>query len=116
MTLTGYVLSCTATALSAGSIAYSTIIGRRTKQRLASAAATLQRTAATLAQINQMPPCGQPQPLHGSGRIRQDAACHEHHPAYDADTRLATPNGQCTRCGLLIRDDRGQWRAVAVTA
>jgi hypothetical protein len=47
---------------------------------------------------------------------RQDAACRDSHPAYDAATRLRVSNGQCTRCGLLIQDDRGQWRAIAVTA
>ncbi|OKI22217.1 hypothetical protein [Streptomyces sp. CB03911] len=47
---------------------------------------------------------------------RQDAACTKDHPAYDSATRLRVSTGQCTRCGLLIQDDQGQWRAVAVIA
>lgn len=65
------------------------------------------------AQVNGPPAAGPTAPSGLLALPPQDDACRQDHPAYDADTRLATPTGQCTRCGLLIQDDRGVWRAVA---
>jgi hypothetical protein len=64
-------------------------------------------TAALLADLGWTPPTGL------QALPPQEDACRQDHPAYDADTRLVTSTGQCTRCGLLIQDDRGVWRAVA---